>query len=115
MRYGLAASDAIPSQSVDMDVTRRTADRHRAALSAWSAIRADLEAIGLKPKLFGSLANSGFASHSDIDIMVRLGKSGLSRSAVERIVSKAAREIPVDLFFEEDLTQADLETLLAGY
>lgn len=98
-----------------MDVTRRTADRHKAGLSAWSAIKADLEAIGLEPKLFGSLANGGFASHSDIDIMVRLGNRGLSRSAVERIASKATRDIPVDLLFEEDLTQADLETLLAGY
>lgn len=115
MRYGLVASDAMPWQSVDMDVTRRTTDRHKAALSAWSAIKSDLEAIGLEPKIFGSLASGSFASHSDIDIMVRLGSSGLSRSAVERTVSKATRDIPIDLFFEEDLTQADLETLLAGY
>ncbi len=98
-----------------MNVTRRTADRHKAALSAWIAIKTDFEAIGLEPKLFGSLANGGFASHSDIDIIIRLGNSGLSRSAVERIVSKATCDIPVDLFFEEDFTQADLETLLAGY
>ena len=45
------------------------------ALAAWRQIRSDLEAVGLKLKLFGSLARGGFSSHSDIDILVQLGKA----------------------------------------
>lgn len=99
------------SKTTDI-IKGRAASRHEAALSAWSAIKSDLEAVGLKPKLFGSLAKGGFSSHSDIDLMVRLGDSGMSRSAVDRIVSKASRDIPVDLFFEEDLTPSDLEIFI---
>ena len=36
----------------------------------------------------------------------------MSRSAVERIVNEASGDIPVDLFFEEDLTQSDLESFV---
>tara|TARA_R110002072_G_scaffold219231_5_gene376847 strand:+ start:3463 stop:3804 length:342 start_codon:yes stop_codon:yes gene_type:complete len=93
-------------------IQRRAANRHEAALSAWFLIKSELEATGLEAKLFGSLAKGNFRSHSDIDLMVRLGDSGMSRSAVERIVNEASSDIPVDLFFEEDLTQSDLETFV---
>ncbi len=93
-------------------IESRTAIRRKAALSAWVAIKSELEAVGVEPRLFGSLAKGDFRSHSDIDLMVRLGDSGMSRSAVDRIVSKASQKIPVDLFFEEDLTQSDLETFI---
>ncbi|MEX3313778.1 nucleotidyltransferase domain-containing protein [Sulfitobacter sp. PS-8MA] len=92
----------------------RSAIRCERALAAWRQIRSDLEAVGLKLKLFGSLARGGFSSHSDIDILVQLGESGLSRSAVERVISKVSGDIPVDLIFVEDLTQSDLETLLGA-
>lgn len=82
-------------------------------MAAWREIKADLEAVGLEPTLFGSLANGGFSAHSDIDVLVKLGDSGMSRSAVDRIVRKISHEIPVDLIIEEDLTESDLEALLA--
>ena len=82
-------------------------------MAAWLRIKSELEAAGLEPTLFGSLANGGFGAHSDIDILVKLGESGMSRSAVDRIVCKASHEIPVDLIIEEDLTTPDLEALLA--
>jgi len=90
----------------------RTARRHDAALAAWSAIKSELEVAGVEPRLFGSLATGSFASHSDIDLIVRLGESGLSRSKVDRIVSRASPDIQVDLFFEEDLTPYDLEIFI---
>ena len=98
------------------DIIRSRSDkRHNAALSAWYAIKSDLEAVGLKVKLSGSLANGDFRGQSDIDLMVRLGDSGMSRSAVDRIVSKASPDIPVDLLFEEDLTPSDLETFVGTW
>ncbi|MFG6664797.1 nucleotidyltransferase family protein [Sulfitobacter sp. 916] len=93
----------------------RAASRHEAALSAWHVIKSELQAAGLEAKLFGSLAKGDFRTHSDIDLMVRLGDSGMSRSAVERIVNEASPDIPVDLLFEEDLTQSDLETFFATW
>lgn len=83
-------------------------------MAAWFAIKAELEATGVKPRLIGSLANGSFAAHSDIDILVRLGDSGMSRSAVDRIVNRAAGDIPFDLIIAEDLTDADLEALRGG-
>ncbi|MEM5544908.1 nucleotidyltransferase domain-containing protein [Sulfitobacter sp. AS92] len=103
-----------PDMSKTTDIIqRRAADRQRTAMAAWREIKADLEAVGLEPTLFGSLANGGFRAHSDIDVLVKLGDSGMSRSAVDRIVSKASHELPVDLIIEEDLTESDLEALLA--
>lgn len=99
------------SKTTDI-IQSRTANRLKAALSAWFAIKSNLVAAGLEPTLFGSLANGGFGSHSDIDVMVRLGDSGMSRSAVDRIVSKTSREISVDLFFAEDLIESDLEAFV---
>ena len=93
-------------------VQSRTAIRYEAALAAWYVIKSELESAGLTPTLFGSLAQGDFRGHSDIDIIVKLGDSGMSRSAVERIVSSASSDIPVDLFFVEDLTPSDLEALL---
>tara|TARA_R110002049_G_scaffold207986_1_gene378408 strand:- start:29202 stop:29510 length:309 start_codon:yes stop_codon:yes gene_type:complete len=93
-------------------IQSRAAIRYRAALAAWYVIKSELESAGLMPTLFGSLAKGDFRGHSDIDIIVKLGDSGLSRSAVERIVSIASGDTPVDLFFVEDLTQSDLDTLL---
>ena len=77
-------------------------------MAAWLEIQSELEAAGLEPSLFGTLANGGFGAHSDIDVMVKLRKIGISRSAVDRIICKAPREIPVDLIIEEDLTESDL-------
>ena len=54
-------------------IQRRAASRHEAALSAWFLIKSELAATGLEAKLFGSLAKGNFRSHSDIDLMVRLG------------------------------------------
>ncbi len=91
---------------------RRVAIRRDVALAAWREIKAELGAAGLEVTLIGSLADGRFSAHSYIDILVKLGDSCLSRSAVHRIVSKASRDIPVDLIIEEDLTQSDLESLL---
>jgi len=75
----------------DADIIRsRAAVRREVALAAWHAIKA----------------------HSDIDVIVQLGDSGISRSAVDRIVRRVSGDIPVDLFFVEDLTQSDLKTFL---
>ncbi|MFG6573529.1 nucleotidyltransferase domain-containing protein [Sulfitobacter sp. 1A13353] len=95
-------------------IQRRAADRRKKALVALGSIKSELEALGLESTLFGSLAKGGFMNHSDIDLMVRLGDSGMSRSAVERIVNRASPDIPVDLFFEEDLTEADLKTFVGN-
>lgn len=75
------------------------------ALAAWYSIKLELEALGLELTLFGSLAKGDFSTHSDIDVIVKLGDRGISRSAVDRIVSKVSGDIPVDLLFVEDLTQ----------
>ena len=99
------------SKSTDV-IQERATRRHDAALTAWLAIKSDLEMAGVEPRLFGSLAEGGFSSHSDIDLLVTLGDSGMSRSAIDRIVSKASPDIPVDLFFSEDLTSSDLETFV---
>jgi predicted nucleotidyltransferase len=97
----------------DADIIRsRAAVRREVALAAWHAIKSELEAVGLELTLFGSLAKGGFSTHSDIDVIVQLGDSGISRFAVDRIVSKVSGDIPVDLFFAEDLTQSDLKTFL---
>jgi len=93
-------------------IQSRAASRHEVALSAWFVIKSELETAGLEAKLFGSLARGDFRAHSDIDLMVKLGSSGISRSSVDRIVNKASPEIPVDLFFEEDLTDSDLEAFI---
>ncbi|MCF7749030.1 hypothetical protein GLP43_15855 [Sulfitobacter sp. M39] len=47
-----------------------------------------------------------------IDFVVTLGDNGISRSAVDRIVSRVSGDIPVHLFFVEDLTQSDLKAFL---
>ena len=95
----------------DADIIRsRAAVRREVALAAWHAIKAELEGVGLELTLFGSLAKGGFSAHSDIDVIVQLGDSGISRSAVDRMVRS---DIPVDLFFVEDLTQSDLMSLLS--
>ena len=97
----------------DADIIRGSAAaRREVALAAWHAIKSELEALGLELTLFGSLAKGGFSTHSDIDVIVQLGDSGISRSAVDRIVRRVSGDIPVDLFFVEDLTQSDLKTLL---
>lgn len=97
----------------DADIIRsRAAARREVALAAWLAIKSELEALGLELTLLGSLAKGGFSTHSDIDVIVKLGDSGISRSAVDRIVRRVSRDIPVDLFFVEDLTQSDLTTFL---
>ncbi|WP_340290658.1 nucleotidyltransferase domain-containing protein [Sulfitobacter pontiacus] len=75
------------------------------ALAAWYSIKLELEALGLELTLFGSLAKGDFSTNSDIDVIVKLGDRGISRSAVDRIVSKVSGDIPVDLLFVEDLTQ----------
>ena len=83
----------------DADIIRsRAAVRREVALAAWYAIKSELEAVGLKLTLFGSLAKGGFSTHSDIDVIVQLGDSGISRSAVDRIVRRVSVDIPVDLF-----------------
>ena len=82
------------------------------ALAAWHAIKSELEALGLELTLFESLANGGFTTHSDIDVIVKLGDSGISKSAVDRIVRRVSGDIPVDLLSVEDLTQSDLKKLL---
>lgn len=90
----------------DADIIRsRAAVRREVALAAWYAIELELEALGLELTLFGSLAKGDFSTHSDIDVIVKLGDRGISRSAVDRIVSKVSGDIPVDLLFVEDLTQ----------
>lgn len=97
----------------DADIIRsRAAVRREVALAAWHAIKAELEGVGLELTLFGSLAKGGFSTHSDIDVIVKLGDSGISRSAVDRMIRKVSRDIPVDLLFVEDLTQSDLKTFL---
>lgn len=97
----------------DADIIRsRAAVRREVALAAWHAIKSELEAVGLALTLFGSLAKGGFSTHSDIDVIVKLGDSGISRSAVDRMIRKVSRDIPVDLLFLEDLTQSDLKTFL---
>ena len=97
----------------DADIIRsRAAVRREVALAAWHAIKSELEALGLELTLFGSLAKGGFSAHSDIDVIVQLGDSGISRSAVDRMVRSVSGDIPVDLFFVEDLTQSDLKTFL---
>ena len=93
---------------------RRVAIRRDVALAVWHEIKAELGAAGLEVTLIGSLADGRFSAHSDIDILAKLGDSGLSRSAVDRIGSKASRDISVDLIFQEDLTQSDLEALLGA-
>jgi predicted nucleotidyltransferase len=98
----------------DADIIRsRAAVRRGVALAAWHAIKSELEALGLELTLFGSLAKGGFSTHSDIDVIVQLGDSGISRSAVDRMVRSVSGDIPVDLFFVEDLTQSDLMSLLS--
>ena len=98
----------------DADIIRsRAAARREVALAAWHAIKSELEALGLELTLFGSLAKGGFSTHSDIDVIVKLGDSGISRSAVDRMIRKVSRDIPVDLLFLEDLTQSDLMSLLS--
>ncbi|UWR20570.1 nucleotidyltransferase domain-containing protein [Sulfitobacter pontiacus] len=98
----------------DADIIRsRAAVRREVALAAWHAIKSELEALGLELTLFGSLAKGGFSTHSDIDVIVQLGDSGISRSAVDRMVRSVSGDIPVDLFFVEDLTQSDLMSLLS--
>ena len=98
----------------DADIIRsRAAVRREVALAAWHAIKSELEALGLELTLFGSLAKGGFSTHSDIDVIVKLGDSGISRSAVDRMVRSVSGDIPVDLFFVEDLTQSDLMSLLS--
>ena len=90
----------------DADIIRsRAAVRREVALAAWYSIKLELEALGLELTLFGSLAKGDFSTHSDIDVIVKLGDRGISRSAVDRIVSKVSGDIPVDLLFVEDLTQ----------
>ena len=97
----------------DADIIRsRAAVRREVALAAWYAIKSELEAVGLELTLFGSLAKGGFSTHSDIDVIVQLGDSGISRSAVDRMVRSVSGDIPVDLLFVEDLTQSDLKTFL---
>ena len=97
----------------DADIIRtRAAVRREVALAAWHAIKSELEAVGLELTLFGSLAKGGFSTHSDIDVIVKLGDSGISRSAVDRMIRKVSRDIPVDLLFVEDLTHSDLKTFL---
>ena len=97
----------------DADIIRsRAAFRREVALAAWHAIKSELEALGLELTLFESLANGGFTTHSDIDVIVQLGDSGISKSAVDRIVRRVSGDIPVDLLSVEDLTQSDLKKLL---
>jgi len=97
----------------DADIIRsRAAFRREVALAAWHAIKSELEALGLELTLFESLANGGFTTHSDIDVIVKLGDSGISKSAVDRIVRRVSGDIPVDLLSVEDLTQSDLKKLL---
>ena len=97
----------------DADIIRsRAAVRREVALAAWHAIKSELEAVGLELTLFGSLAKGGFSTHYDIDVIVKLGDSGISRSAVDRMIRKVSRDIPVDPLFVEDLTQSDLKTFL---
>ncbi|MGR3598859.1 MAG: nucleotidyltransferase domain-containing protein [Heliomarina sp.] len=97
----------------DADIIRsRAAVRREVALAAWHAIKSELEALDLELTLFGSLATGGFSAHSDIDVIVKLGNSGISRSSVDRIVRRVSGDIPVDLLFVEDLTQSDLKTFL---
>lgn len=97
----------------DADIIRsRAAVRREVALAAWHAIKSELEAVGLELTLFGSLAKGGFSTNSDIDVILKLGDSGISRSAVDRMIRKVSRDIPVDLLFVEDLTQSDLKTFL---
>ena len=96
-------------------IQRRAANRHEAALSAWFLIKSELAATGLEAKLFGSLAKGNFRSHSDIDLMVRLGDSGMSRSAVERIVNEDS--VPrngVTLFFGHGLAAVTGRRLSPG-
>jgi predicted nucleotidyltransferase len=58
----------------DADIIRsRAAVRREVALAAWHAIKSELEALGLELTLFGSLAKGGFSTHSDIDVIVKLG------------------------------------------
>ena len=97
----------------DADIIRsRAAFRREVALAAWHAIKSELEALGLELTLFESLANGGFTTHSDMDVIVKLGDSGISKSAVDRIVRRVSGDIPVDLLSVEDLTQSDLKKLL---
>jgi hypothetical protein len=75
----------------DADIIQSSAAiRCEAALAAWYTIKLELESAGLTPTLFGALAKGNFRGHSDIDILVKLGDSGMSRSVVERMVSKAS-------------------------
>jgi len=79
----------------DADIIRsRAAVRREVALAAWHAIKSELETLGLELTLFGSLAKGGFSTHSDIDVIVQLGDSGISRFAVDRIVSKGFGRYP---------------------
>ena len=73
--------------------------------------------LGVKPTLFGSLAKGRFRAHSDIDITVDLqGQATAARIAVDRAVAASCEkwDVPVDLLFEDDLTEENVAMLHAA-
>ena len=101
----------------DMIIARRTEERCARAVAAWDWLECELVSLGVRPTLFGSLANGRFRAHSDIDVTVDLkGRGTAARVAVDRAVARAHERwgVPVDLLFEDDLTKENVEILHAA-
>lgn len=95
-------------------IERRRVERLQAAAAAWHAIHDELERVGVKHRLFGSLARGTFQAHSDIDLMI-FGELSLSeRVQVRQIIDKHMMPTDIDchLFFAADITAASVERLL---
>ncbi|MYA89010.1 MAG: nucleotidyltransferase domain-containing protein [Boseongicola sp. SB0662_bin_57] len=97
-------------------IAKRTEERHRRALAAWGWLEAEMLSLNVKPTLFGSLAKERFMAHSDIDVTVDLNGNAAARVLVEQAVARACRRwsVPVDLLFEDDLSDENLALLHAS-
>lgn len=101
----------------DMIIARRTEERFARAVAAWNWLERELVSLGVRPTLFGSLANGRFRGHSDIDVTVDLkGHGTAARVAVDHAVARAHDRwgVPIDLLFEDDLTKENVEMLHAA-
>lgn len=82
----------------------------------------DLEArlgeAGLRYKLFGSAVTGNIHPNSDVDIMImgRRLSSDMRMAADDAVLTCQKKTgVPIDLLFEADYTEKDVEKILAGY
>lgn len=89
-------------------ILRKQAEQRRATALLRAATAVDrLQNMGIKVQIIGSLAESRFQAHSDVDFLIERLADPSRRYTLEDIVEDVLQDIPFDVVYADEVRWSD--------